>query len=200
MELGLPAHISMKEIRKIGSVFTGLFLYNYFVVDKISLHYGLTGGMRSFSDLSTISVLSAIVIAPLIEESVFRGVLVKNDGIKFYMYIFLSVLVCLFIDVFSGIILSCAFLGLFLLFLKRKGEFDWIFVAFVIFGAITFCLVHVPVIGAPTYQINLFVSLLAFLPVGLFLSFSRVKYGLRYSILLHGLYNLIILCLNAIVY
>ncbi|PZX61347.1 CAAX prenyl protease-like protein [Algoriphagus ratkowskyi] len=196
----LPILDIMNEKLKFVIVFFGLIIYNFVFVDKISFHFGLEGNTKAFSSLTLISIISAIVIAPILEESIFRWVLLKNEMIKYYLYILYSLCIILFIDVNTGVILLLFFSGGLLLLHKVKEESSLIFYVFIFFGAITFSLIHIPVISGSSLRINLIIAISAFLPIGFFLSLIRTKFGLIYSILLHCVYNVIILSVNEVVY
>ena len=190
----------MGEAFGIRLVFFGLILYNYLVVDQFSFYFGLEGAERSFSSLSFVAILSAILVAPALEEALFRWVLLKGDRMKFYIYMLFSICILFFINSYFGCVLLISFFCLLLVVNKLKSESDFLFKVFLVIAALTFSVVHIPVVDAPRLWVGFLIALMAFFPIGLFFSFSRIRFGLKYSILVHSLYNLLILGINEIVY
>ena len=181
-------------------IFFGLLIYNFIIVDRVSLHFNLSGGMKSISSISPIGLLSALLLAPLIEESLFRWALVRNEIIKYFLYIFISMCILFFIEIYSGILFISIFSVILFIKNRKNIESELSFRVFILFGSLAFSIIHIPVINGATIMIDILMALLAFFPIGLFFSFVRIQVGIKYSILIHGIYNLIILSINEIIY
>lgn len=104
------------------SIFLILLIYNYLIVDRVSLYFHLAGGMKSVSSISSIGLLSALLLAPLIEETLFRWALVRNNIIKYFIYIFISICILFFIEIYSGILFILIFSVI--LFTKNKKKIE----------------------------------------------------------------------------
>jgi hypothetical protein len=190
----------MKKTVLYISFFFLLILYNFLIVDKVSFHYNLVGGMEKISTSSTLSLISAILLAPIIEESVFRWALIRNNLIKYPIYMIISAILFLFINKFLGVAILAIYAMLLILKLWKNDEREVFFNIFILVSALSFCFVHIPVIKAETWSINVFISILAFLPIGIFFSLTRIQFGIKYSILSHAVYNSLILITNEVVY
>lgn len=190
----------MNKTLKFTLVFFTLLAYNFLIVDSFTIYFNLSNGMKTLTTSSLITLLSAILFAPLIEESIFRLAIIQNNNFKYYIYLVVSICILLFIEAYSGILLVIVFSSLFLIKTKFKNENENHFNLFLIIAAITFSIVHLPVINASSLSINVFMALIAFLPIGLFLSYIRVSYGIQGSIISHSIYNLLTLAINEIIY
>ena len=177
-----------------------LILYNFLIVDKVSFHFNLLGGMEKVSTSSTLSLISAILLAPIIEESVFRWALIRKNLIKYPIYMIISAIIFLFINSYLGVTILAIYSILLILKLWKNDEREVFFNIFILVSALSFSLVHVPVIKAETLSISVLISILAFLPIGIFFSLTRIQFGIKYSILSHAVYNSLILITNEVVY
>lgn len=150
--------------------------------------------------MSSLAIFSALIVAPFIEESVFRYSLQKNNIYKFFIYMILTILILTFINLYIGLFLLLAFGYFSLQGFKLKTESDTAFKAFVILSALTFSLCHIPMINGPSSWKSGLIVIVSLFPVGLFFSYIRIESGFKYSIFTHILYNLIILTINEIIY
>ncbi len=181
-------------------MFFSLLAYNFLIIDSITIYFNLSNGIKTITTSSLITLLSAILFAPLIEEFVFRWSLNRNDDVKYYIYLLVSVCILFFVETYFGILLFTIFSYLFSFKYKFKTESKIHFNLFLFSAAISFCIVHIPVINAPTLSINIFMALITFLPIGLFFSYIRVCIGLREAIISHSIYNLLTLAINEVIY
>lgn len=182
-------------------VFLFLILFNYLVADKVSANFGLEGFKKSISDMDNLALLSALVIAPLLEESLFRYSLTKGNNYKYFIYLLMCVLIVLFINIWSGIILLLGFSVLaYLHFSLFKTESRFQFIIFLFMSAITFSIVHIPAINGENIFINMYVVSLSLFPIGLFFCIIRNDFGFGFAIFTHFTYNLLTISLNEIIY
>lgn len=163
------------------------FLWLYFGVSE-----GIINTQRSFIFLALpplFTVLIAIVIAPLFEEIAFRGWLKQNRLVQFILSLVLFIL-------YSWLFLPVYFIGVALmlgLFVYLNSKYEWLHIRWsywtgILGSAIVFSLAHV---WGETGHV-FFALLLLFFGMGLVLAYIRIAYGLRWSILLHFSYNLVL--------
>lgn len=199
-----PASIILFDKNKIIIlilIFFLLIIFNYLVSDKISAILGLEGYKKSFSDMNNLAIISALVIAPIIEESIFRYSLLRGNNYKFFIYISFCLIIVLFINIWIGVILLFGFSVLsFLYFYFLKTESKLRFIFFIILSAITFSIMHIPAINGETIWINTLVVSVSLFPIGLFFCLVRSDFGFEVAILAHFTYNLLTLSFNEIIY
>jgi membrane protease YdiL (CAAX protease family) len=181
----------------------GLHLFNTCIQIFLEVNIDLD----TFSNSSVIKVISALLIAPVVEEIIFRTHLGNKDWNAWFIYLMLIVVAAVFWNISRIMSGSIFVLISFLLIItvKNKGPklifnkyFAWIF----FLTAILFSLVHIQIVhealGSSSYRLSIAVTLVSFLPVGIIFGLIRMKFGLPQSILFHGLNNLIALSLNEI--
>ncbi|ELR69056.1 hypothetical protein C900_05445 [Fulvivirga imtechensis AK7] len=180
--------------------------FSYLVVDQIGLFFGNKSHTTSFMDLSSIEIVSAILLAPFIEEVCFRSFLsgkakhawglplmlfvatlaFKHLGIIFLLFAFLII-------VTVTVLLTKKRTQVFLL---RKHYNKTFF-----FTCVIFALCHLGVIDDNVNPVaGFFLILMAFIPISLIFGYIRIKYGLMYSIITHSLNNIAVLSLNLLIY
>lgn len=143
---------------------------------------------------------AAVIFAPILEELIFRAQLRRFSAtILFVSLVFGACLMAALHTAWAFLISPIIFAPLFLLYrftlagsISRKFKF-WkrLFPWYFYFTAICFALVHLSNFEKGTALLPF--GILYTLPqlgIGLILGYTRMNYGLKYSIALHSLYNL----------
>jgi len=144
--------------------------------------------------------MGAVLVAPVLEELVFRAQLTRFSGMLVFISLIFGLLLAALVKTYWGFLISPLIFGiLFLIYrftvagsVARKFNlwqrlFPWHFHL----TALCFALVHLA-----NYERGIALlpyGLLYTLPqlaIGLMLGFTRMFYGLKYAIALHSLYNL----------
>lgn len=145
-------------------------------------------------------LFAAVVLAPLMEELIFRAQLRRfSGGILFISFICGALLSALLKTSWAFLISPFIFILLFTIYrftlagsISRKYQFwERIFPWYFHFTALCFALVHLSNFqkGISLLPLGILYTLPQ-LAIGLILGYARVNYGLKYSIALHALYNL----------
>lgn len=157
---------------------------------------------QSQSEAVIISILSSIIAAPLIEEFTFRGIFTRTKWIWFLSILLQFRLVFLiFEQYFIGSQENIFIFGIILIFILFVKYSDvainftvnttnfWI-----VLYTIVFAVMHL--LNFTNLEINPLLYIFLIFPqlfIGIILGYIRITYGLRYSILMHACYNLIVL-------
>lgn len=174
------------------------------------LHFNLVNEYKGVDLLKEFGVLGtlflACIVAPLLEETVFRYHLKDLNGAIYFIFLSLGVLG---VSQVTGIRIQFTIIGTALVFavlviefLKRKRRFlvakFWIRIYPFLFyyTAIIFGLVHLSNYKDLTISDPSFVFYIASQAFGgLGLGYLRIKFGLIYSMLFHALFNLLMVSL-----
>jgi membrane protease YdiL (CAAX protease family) len=144
--------------------------------------------------------MGAVVLAPILEELIFRAQLRRFSGMLMFVSLIFGVLLSAFLKTYWAFLVSPLIFSLLFLiyrftvagsvtrkFTLWKRLFPWHFHL----TAVCFALLHL--VNYENGIALLPIGLLYTLPqlaIGLVLGFTRMIYGLKYSIALHSLYNL----------
>jgi membrane protease YdiL (CAAX protease family) len=143
---------------------------------------------------------AAVLFAPILEESIFRAQLRRfSGGIIFIAFTCGLILTAVFHTAWAFLVSPFIFCLLFIIYrftlagsISRKFKF-WqrLFPWHFHFTALCFALVHLSNYekGISLLPLGILYTLPQ-LAIGLILGYTRMNYGLKYSMLLHGLYNL----------
>jgi membrane protease YdiL (CAAX protease family) len=133
-----------------------------------------------------ISLITGIVLALFIGVIAETGLIdMKNHSLK-DLEKYPPLVLFIIVAVAAPIIEECIFRAPLILFKKNKNTFKYVYYGF----AILFGYVHIYNYGITTNVLLLSPILIApQIILGLYLGYLRVKLGLLYSVLLHGLYN-----------
>jgi membrane protease YdiL (CAAX protease family) len=144
---------------------------------------------------------SATILAPIVEEISFRGIFTNNKNVFLISIFFLLISIGLYLNIPLEIITIFSVLLLILSFTKKGGEFINKLKSIILahFGillwimSILFATVHLSnyndiVIAWYLWPVLVLPQLIA----GIVLSYIRIKFGLRFSILFHALMNTIL--------
>lgn len=159
----------------------------------------------TFYNTSFLTISSAIIIAPFVEELAFRGFLsVKRAYLASLPLLFFFVLYAFHFN--RHLIIVVSFLSVFFVVLAFKEEyFNFIYLRYtnylILFSCFLFCLTHVIVLEKYfDFNFALIVAIPIFFPLSYLLAIVRIRHGLRYSILAHSAHNIMILALNTLIY
>ena len=194
------------DLIQILTLLTILWLYSYIVVDRIAVLLGNRAHTDSFSDLSVIEIVSALLFAPVIEEVVGRTCLSGKPSHAWGLPLMLLFCTITFKSLGVGFLLV-SFMAILVLsiLMIRKRVLAFIFRIHYnktfYFVSIVFAISHFFVIdeGVNLYS-KIVLVLVAYLPLSLIFGYIRVKYGLVYSIFAHMLNNVAVLSINLILY
>jgi uncharacterized protein len=199
------------EYRKLETInwrlFTNILLLFYLITFPLSLLINLLLNFLSFNnselEISNLrAIFAGIIVAPIIEEFLFRFLLIpkyKNlivfsifcSFLAFftfikssYTYFYIFVALCLII---FFILLNKRYLRATQFFIIRHYKY-YFFLSWIVFG-----FYHLANYSPLNYKIILFspIILLPHMVLGSFLGFIRMRFGLMYSILFHAVNNTI---------
>lgn len=201
-ELYKPIHF--KKLYTLVFTLLGILIINYLVSDPISRMLEIPIFTRGFNDLSSSQKWSAIIIAPIVEEVVFRNHLKINRKSVLTLSLIPIFGVITFYElgnfvVYIGLILAVllfVFVVKFFHFLNTQIGYRITF----FLSSLCFCLMHLNIIGTKWIWSGLFICVISYFPLAMALGYFRVRYGLPIAMLSHALNNFLILILNPIVY
>ncbi|WP_186757382.1 CPBP family glutamic-type intramembrane protease [Echinicola salinicaeni] len=186
-------------------IFVVLLLFEFFVVDRAASFFEVAGNDQTFETLSYSGVLSALMIAPAIEELFFRGYL--NGLRKHYWLITPQVLLGIIILPEWTIEISIGFLFLLCLILTDRYRVDdqvriskLLFYVSMLFSSVLFSLFHLSKVNHHSGYISFLFVMVAMLPVAVYFSYIRYNSGLTSAIITHMLYNATALTINTFIY
>lgn len=174
-------------------------LFNKFFVDPLALLMGITPDLINFSDISQSQLWSALLLAPIIEELVFRNHL-KLDKKQFYTAALIPLAVSMVFNLSSWVIIISIIVGILILVFSNKlisflREDIWYKILFVV-TALMFSFMHFPAIENDNLYSRVLIVLLAFFPLACLLGFIRIKVGLAAAMVAHSMANLLTMLLN----
>ncbi|UXE66079.1 MAG: hypothetical protein KA713_16690 [Chryseotalea sp. WA131a] len=182
-------------------------IYNMSLTHFIGIAFPLKKLMTpdTFFNSTSLNLISSVIIAPTIEEIAARGFL---SGNRIYFLslplLFLAILAGFDFSVFSIIIVGIT-VFFFLALLYKQEYYDVVYNRYVsqliIFSCLSFSLAHVIVIQKYfDFHIALFASIFVYYPLAYLLAKVRIAYGLRYSIMMHSIHNVLIISFNSLFY
>jgi hypothetical protein len=202
---GFKRQIDREFWKLIAVLFIAKIAYTYLVADVIAVLLGVGGFDQSFGQMDNLSIWSALLIAPVIEELLFRFHL---SGKRYHGCFFLIPLISLMIVFrelwFFGLLAISLFLGYMIWDSKKypekanlsKGMFYTIF----ILTAIIFAALHYGNVEAENQLMAIGMVVIAITPASLLYGYIRYKKGLQYSMAVHGISNFTIITLNGLIY
>lgn len=181
--------------------------YNLIISHLVSLFATLKQPLKqdTFYNISSLTLVSALVIAPFIEELIFRGFLSTKRAYLFSIPILLPIIFYAFhFNGYALVVVGILSL-IFVILCFNVKSFDFIHTRFfsvlVIFSCLSFCLAHIIVMEKYfNFQTAFLSSILVFTPLAYLLAKVRMIYGIVYSILAHSLHNIFMLGLNSLIY
>jgi hypothetical protein len=190
--------LSAKETFNIAA----LLIYNFLFADTIAGFFQTDSHTKTFASIGWTGVLSALILAPVIEEFVFRkGLSGKPQDLK---YVVIMPIPLMFLNFWLGLVIWLSLLLYF--FGGQNKNFNvplkgHLYNVLVFSSAVIFSIMHVITIDdIDSILIKIMLCLVAFLPTALYLTYVRVRYGFIYAILAHALLNGIALSLNSVIY
>ncbi|WP_155212801.1 CPBP family intramembrane glutamic endopeptidase [Fulvivirga aurantia] len=174
-----PTIIALLIIGLIAS-FAVLFLVS-FIEEFVSIDLGNHAVEEILKENPVLSAIFGIIIAPILEELLFRSWLTFRRA---YFFLWIPITFYKWLNKSSE----------FIAFKKVKTQWNKIYPFIFYFSALIFGLVHAS--NFENYMDYLWFAPLITLPqiiLGGTFGYVRVKFGLVYSMLLHGLHNLVLL-------
>jgi len=181
--------------------------YNLAVSHLIGISFPLKQPLKpdTFLNSSILTLVSGILIAPIIEEIAARGFLsTEKKYLLCLPLLFLAIIAAFNANVFSIIVVGFLAIFFITIFLNKK-YFDFVYQHYInlliVFSCLTFSLAHVGVIEKYfSFEVALFTSIVVFFPLAYLLARVRIAYGLKYSILLHSIHNILMFSMNSLIY
>ncbi len=181
-----------------------LLLYIYVIANPISNKLEASIPIITFHELNLYGIINILIIAPVIEEFLFR---IHLSGEKKHIWaVFLMIISFVFVfipDLFLWfLIIILLFGGFFILYYEEFSSimtgklFNLLFYV----SCILFALMHFHQVDAETIPVKIMVVLIFFFPLGFYFGYIRKSYGLVSSIIAHSLYNLSVLIINSLYY
>ncbi|WP_186757383.1 CPBP family glutamic-type intramembrane protease [Echinicola salinicaeni] len=180
-----------------------LMVYNHFIVDSIAYYFEVTGETPDFQSSDWEDLLGLLIIAPFLEELIFRAYL--SGYVKHYLFIVIPIIISSLLN-FSWIIWIILFSGalITLFYMESINGKDGskiskkLLYLSILFISVLFAFSHLKTIEGDSDLNRYLVVLMAFVPGGIFLSCIRLEKGLWTAMLFHSLINFTVLSLNSI--
>lgn len=188
----LRKDISFSEI--IFYMFFTVFCYLFVSISFISVFYFLGIDVPKNNWIESLNIFEQVIRTPIIEEIVFRSLLVINNlSILLFFNIFLIPVWKFYFSSNTSFILSIcsAFIFNQLNILKVKEKIN---LALIYLSSFAFGILHVESFSNITlYDLQIVIPKIF---VGFLLAMIRIKFGLLFSIISHSFINLIPICLT----
>ncbi|RZS95719.1 type II CAAX prenyl endopeptidase Rce1 family protein [Cecembia calidifontis] len=182
-----------------------VFCYEYLLVDPIAMQLGVGGLNKGFSNSDNIDVLSALVLALILEELFSRGFL--SGKRKHFGFIFIQPIIGMVIFkeywwVFMGI--GLAFLVWVIHEQNKKPDDVYLstplFYTSFVFTTLFFTILHLGNVESSSLALDWTFTFAGILPGAIFFGWVRYQEGLGYSMLAHAVFNTLTITLNEILY
>ena len=176
-----------------------LILYQFLVAERIALWLDIVPPKDTFSSLSTIQIISAIFIAPVIEESVCRYHLSNKKKGKWMFIIMLALSPILLSNLGIITIVLLVIITLFSLITYKKWKNyinDKLFIPALLISSLLFSLFHVSLIKSGSIINDIIMAIVAFFPFAVSQGMLIKRSNLLTVILFHSCYNSLILVFN----
>jgi hypothetical protein len=194
--------IQIGSVKKIQQVFLLWFFHLLFFSFFILIYFNKSKSFRNDLEVSnenfTNILLGVVIVAPLLEEAIFRLFLsgkVKHIIISFVLASF--VVASLLNSIWSIIVL---FLPFIILILYLLGYLSWDkhylffrknYSVFFYSSAILFGIIHLRVIEVESYN-EYFTFPIPIILMGILFNYIRITYGFWWSVTLHQLHNFVV--------
>lgn len=191
------------KMLRLGLFFFGVIAYSQLIVDPIFSFLSIDNKTEKFDTLSLNEIIISLALVPMLEEIGFRTHLSMKKKHFFGVFIMLLFFCVSYNDLGIIFIVTVLALILVLTFYFDKASFILLkkyplFTFYV--TSILFCVFHYSYVAAydffVVYKIGLL--LLSYLPLSLLLGYVRKEMGLLASIIMHSIYNIIILLSNSL--
>ena len=195
-----------REFRNYVSLLFIIKIYNFLVVDKIFFSLDIGSNLSNFQNISIIGFISAIFIAPIIEETIFRTHLSFNK--KHFFGVFLMLLTfAIFFSLTGGWIYAIIVISIGTLFLVFHNKFRYLIQeryhnGTYIFTSILFCIINYSYLKGYNFSVIVKIGLLLlhYLPLSLYLGVISKKFGLVSSMGAHSVNNFLSIIGNSLYY
>tara|TARA_B100000378_G_scaffold68420_1_gene51538 strand:- start:2064 stop:2702 length:639 start_codon:yes stop_codon:yes gene_type:complete len=186
-------------------LFFCIVIFALFISDPLLRVIGIDFRNYTFKRMQTTQIISAFVLAPIIEEIIFRTHLSFKQSHHFGVLLF--TIACslqfrhqgwFYLSIFGVIFLLISFLyekSHVIISIKHPRITFW-------FTSVVFCFFHFPYLSE--YDLNLLTKvgllLLGYLPLSLYLGYLRKSQGLIFSIMAHSFFNFFSVIGNSLYY
>ncbi|WP_291783874.1 CPBP family glutamic-type intramembrane protease [Cecembia sp.] len=182
-----------------------IFCYQYILIDPIAIKLEIGGLDKGFSNSDSIDILSALLLAPVLEELLSRGFL--SGKRKHFIFLFIQPLLGMLIfGTYWWLFLGIGFGFLVWIIHERNQRPDDVylssalFYASFIFTTLVFTILHVGNVESSSIALDWTFTILGILPAAILFGWVRYQAGLAFSMLTHGIFNLLTISLNEIIY
>lgn len=184
------------------AIFVLILISNFLIGDPLSSYLGAEAYTKGMLQLSNVELLSALVLAPVLEELIFRTHLTQNKKFQFTIPIMIIVAVISLSAYGQWVLVMGVVIFFVTIYFLSKSKFEHTryFVALFFGTALIFTLMHMPNFHSRSTTGDLIIALVSLFPMAVFFGYMRFKYGLVFSILTHSINNLLVLGLNTIFY
>lgn len=183
-----------------------ILLFNFLIVDNISRWLSLS--FHKGSALNFGIFISGVIIAPLLEEILFRFPLRKSRYTVILLFIPIALCFLVFRYYFSNLLFIPILIFSYAVFLFTKNrktlefvyennKFFWWTINPLIFSICHIFYLDNESIGMAHKILVLFIS---YIPISILAIFLRIKFGILYAILLHSALNFCSLIINHLLY
>ena len=185
-----------------------LLVYNFSIADSLSEHYNLTIHKNNISFAEYDIWFSAIFLAPIIEESLFRLPLSENENLNwmlFFPFLIFSIVAFFTFQYFLIISILLFLYVVYQIFIK-SNTFTQFYVKnkylVIVFVSVAFSFAHIVLLSnEPLLPWDkLLLVLVAYFPISIALAYFRIKNGILTAILFHSSVNLSTIILNNFIY
>lgn len=182
-----------------------IFCYQYLLIDPLAIQMGIGGMDLGFSNSNSLTIISALLIAPILEELLSRGFL-SGKREHFWFFFLQPILGAFIFKEFWWFFLGTGLVVLVWILREeqKKTEDNYIsrslFYFSFIFTALFFTILHYDNIESQSLVFKLSFTFAAILPGALLFGWIRYQRGLRYSMAAHALFNLFTITLNEWLY
>lgn len=203
--IDLKNKIDSQFLKILAIAFLAEIAFTYLISDPIAMRLGVTGFDDTFSTVDNFSIWSALLIAPIIEELLFRFHLSgkREHAYCFLIPLFITMLVFITYWYFCliGAIIFLVFIrGEAYKFPEKKELSSTLFYTIFIITAVMFSSLHYVNIVVENEMLAIFLVIIALTPSALLFGYVRYKKGLLYAIVFHSLSNLTTFILNDLIY
>jgi hypothetical protein len=182
-------------------LFSLLMSYIYLITDPIAALLNITSHTQTFKDFHYKGLFSVLIIAPIVEEVLFR---IHLSGQKKHAWgVLLMAIPLSLVFHFAWILIIVLLFGGFIILYYDEFSnfisvrfFNYVFY----FTGFIFALSHYNQIDAEMYYGKFIIILIAYFPIGLYFGYIRKKYGFVTGIVIHSFYNFSILAINSQIY
>lgn len=198
----------VNSIEFLVAIGVSLVAYQYLFVDHIAHYFGDTLYKKKINFHEYDIWISAIILAPIIEEALFRLPLTEKEKYNWILIVPTIIFSIVSFFVFKPFLIIALLLigySFFCIFYKSitiPKLYSTNRLLIVTFVSIAFSFMHIVLYLDGTLSLiqQILLVFLAYLPLSFALAYTRIRFGFKYAIVLHSFLNLSTIILNSIVY